>query len=173
MHGIELALNMPFSLFTQSPWLDGFGVQMSHSYTDSSVQLPTSAFVTRNNAPVFNNAVTQIGLPGLSKQVSNLRLYYEKHGVQLAAAAYKRSDFIGQILDYRSDSQFTFIKGETIVDLQAAYEFQQGFLKGCTVLLQGHNMSNQPFREYTTDANQITNEVRYGRTYYAGLNVKF
>ncbi|WP_296943000.1 TonB-dependent receptor [uncultured Massilia sp.] len=173
MHGIELAVNMPFSLFTQSPWLDGFGVQMSHSYTDSSVQLPTSAFVTRNNAPVFNNAVTNIGLPGLSKQVSNLRLYYEKHGVQLAAAAYKRSDFIGQILDYRSDSQFTFIKGETIVDLQAAYEFQQGFLKGWTVLLQGHNMTNQPFREYTNDANQITNEVRYGRTYYAGLNVKF
>jgi hypothetical protein len=34
-------------------------------------------------------------------------------------------------------------------------------------------MTNQPFREYTKDPNQITNEVKYGRTYYAGLNVKF
>jgi iron complex outermembrane receptor protein len=176
MHGVELAVNMPFSLFTKGAlngWLDGFGVQASHSYTDSSVKLPTSAFVTKNNAPVFNGAVDSIGLPGLSKNVSSMRLYYENHGVQLAVAGYKRSDFIGQILDYRSDSQFTFIKGETIVDLQAAYEFQQGWLRGWTILLQGHNMTNQPFREYTKDPNQITNEVKYGRTYYAGLNVKF
>jgi iron complex outermembrane receptor protein len=176
MHGVELAVNMPFSLFTKGAlngWLDGFGVQASHSYTDSSVRLPTSAFVTKNNAPVFNGAVDSIGLPGLSKNVSSMRLYYENHGLQLAVAGYKRSDFIGQILDYRSDSQFTFIKGETIVDLQAAYEFQQGWLRGWTVLLQGHNMTNQPFREYTKDPNQITNEVKYGRTYYAGLNVKF
>jgi iron complex outermembrane receptor protein len=176
MHGVELAVNMPFSLFTHGwldGWLDGFGVQASHSYTDSAVKLPTSAFVTKNNAPVFNGAVDSIGLPGLSKNVSSMRLYYENRGVQLAVAGYKRSDFIGQILDYRSDSQFTFIKGETIVDLQAAYEFQHGWLKGWTVLLQGHNMTNQPFREYTKDPNQITNEVKYGRTYYAGLNVKF
>jgi hypothetical protein len=26
------------------------------------------------------------------------------------------------------------------------------------VLLQGHNMTNQPFREYTSDPNQITND---------------
>jgi iron complex outermembrane receptor protein len=176
MHGVELAVNMPFSLFTKrmlNGWLDGFGVQASHSYTDSSVQLPTSAFVTKNNAPVFNGSVDSIGLPGLSKNVTSMRVYYEHSGVQLAVAGYKRSDFIGQILDYRSDSQFTFIKGETIVDLQAAYEFQKGWLKGWTLLLQGHNMTNQPFREYTKDPNQITNEVRYGRTYYAGVNVKF
>jgi iron complex outermembrane receptor protein len=180
MHGVELAVNMPFSLFTKgmlsgpiSGWLDGFGVQASHSYTDSAVKLPTTAFVTKNNAPVFNGAVDSIGLPGLSKNVTSMRLYYENRGIQLAVAGYKRSDFIGQILDYRSDSQFTFIKGETIVDLQAAYEFQEGWLKGWTVLLQGHNMTNQPFREYTKDPNQITSEVKYGRTYYAGLNLKF
>ncbi|TFW19347.1 TonB-dependent receptor [Massilia arenosa] len=171
MHGYELAVNIPFSLVT--PWLDGFGVQANYSYTDSAVKLPTSAFVTKNNAPVFNGAVSEIGLPGLSKNVSSMRLYYENHGIQLAAAAYRRSNFIGQILDYRSDSQFTFIKGETIVDLQAAYEFQQGWMKGLTVLLQAHNWTNQPFREYTKDPDIITNEVKYGRTYSFGLNYKF
>ena len=164
-------MNIPFSLVTS--WLDGFGVQANYSYTDSAVKLPTSAFVTKNNAPVFNGAVSEIGLPGLSKNVSSMRLYYENHGIQLAAAAYRRSNFIGQILDYRSDSQFTFIKGETIVDLQAAYEFQQGWAKGLTVLLQAHNWTNQPFREYTKDPDIITNEVKYGRTYSFGLNYKF
>jgi iron complex outermembrane receptor protein len=171
MHGYELAVNLPFSLATQ--WLDGFGVAANYSFTDSSVRLPTSGFVSPNNAPVFNGSVSEIGLPGLSKNVSSLRVYYENHGLQLAWAAHRRSSFVGQILDYRSDSQFTFIKGETIVDLQASYEFQQGWLKGASVFLQGHNWTNTPFQEYTTDPNQITNKVVYGRTYTFGLNYKF
>jgi iron complex outermembrane receptor protein len=171
MHGYELAVNVPFSLATQ--WLDGFGVAANYSHTDSSVRLPTSGFVSPQNSPVFNGSVSEISLPGLSKDVSSVRVYYENHGLQLAWAAHRRSSFVGQILDYRSDSQFTFIKGETIVDLQASYEFQSGWLKGVSVFLQGHNWTNTPFREYTSDPNQITNTVVYGRTYTAGLNVKF
>jgi iron complex outermembrane receptor protein len=171
MHGYELALNLPFALATQ--WLDGFGIAANYSFTDSSVRLPTSGFVSPSNAPVFNGSVSEIGLPGLSKNVSSLRVYYENHGLQLAWAAHRRSSFVGQILDYRSDSQFTFIKGETIVDLQASYEFQQGWLKGASVFLQGHNWTNTPFQEYTSDPNQITNKVVYGRTYTFGLNYKF
>lgn len=171
MRGIEFAVNVPFSL--AADWLDGFGVSFSHSYTDSSVSLPTSGFVTPSNAPVFNGAVTEIGLPGLSKNVSNLRLYYENHGWQMALAAYQRSSFIGQILDYRSESQFTFIKGETITDAQLTYEFKDSYLKGWSVFLQGHNLSNRPFQEYTSDPKVITNKVTYGRTYSAGLSVKF
>ncbi|CAN7154837.1 TonB-dependent receptor [Duganella sp. LjRoot269] len=171
MHGYEVAVNVPFSLVT--PWLDGFGVAANYSFTDSSVKLPTSGFVSPQNGPVFKDSVSEIGLPGLSKNVSSLRLYYENNGVQLAWAAHRRSSFVGQILDYRSDSQFTFIKGETIVDLQASYEFQSGWLKGVSVFLQGHNWTNTPFREYASDPNLITNTVVYGRTYTAGVNVKF
>jgi iron complex outermembrane receptor protein len=171
MHGYELAVNVPFSLATD--WLDGFGVAANYSFTDSSVRLPTSGFVSPSNSPVFNGAVTDIGLPGLSKHVSSLRVYYENHGLQLAWAAHRRSNFVGQILDYRSDSQFTFIKGETIVDLQASYEFQSGWLKGASVFLQGHNWTNEPFQEFTSDPQQITNKVVYGRTYTFGLNYKF
>ncbi|MFS2137158.1 TonB-dependent receptor [Duganella sp. Dugasp56] len=171
MHGYEMAVNVPFSLVT--PWLEGFGVAANYSFTDSSVKLPTSGFVSPQNGPVFKDSVSEIGLPGLSKNVSSLRLYYENNGVQLAWAAHRRSSFVGQILDYRSDSQFTFIKGETIVDLQASYEFQSGWLKGVSVFLQGHNWTNTPFREYTSDPNLITNTVVYGRTYTAGVNVKF
>jgi iron complex outermembrane receptor protein len=171
MHGYELAVNVPFSLVT--PVLDGFGISVGYSYTDSSVKLPASGFVNRNNAPVFNGQVTEIALPGLSKKVGNVRVYYEKNGLQLVWAAHNRSSFIGQILDYRSDSQFTYIKGETIVDLQAAYEIQSGWFKGWSGFIQAHNWTNTPFQEYTNDPNLITTKVVYGKTYTAGLNVKF
>jgi hypothetical protein len=42
----------------------------------------------------------------------------------VAWAARKRSDFLGQISDFQDNAQLTFVKGETIVDLQASYEFQ-------------------------------------------------
>ena len=171
MRGIELSANLPFGLVVNA--LDGFGVQVNHSHTDSSVRLPTSAFVTGSNAPVFNGAVSEIGLPGLSRNVTSLRLYYEKHGLQVSLAAYRRSSFIGQILDYRSESQFTFIKGETIADAQVSYDFQGGMLQGWSVFLQGHNLTNEPFREYTSDPKVYTNTVTFGRTYSAGLNYKF
>lgn len=171
MHGFELSVNLPGRML--SSWLDGFGTQLSHSHTASSIRLPTSGFVSPQNGPVFKDVVSEIGLPGLSKNVTTLRLYYERNGFQLAWAAHKRSDFIGQILDYRSDSQFTFIKGETIVGAQVGYEFQDGWLKGLSVLLQGHNMTNTPFQEYTTDRNVVTNKVVYGKTYRLGLNYRY
>ena len=171
LRGVELTANLPFRIV--SHWLDGFGMTLSHSLSNSSVTLPTSGFVTPQNGPVFKDVVSSIGLPGLSKNVTSARLYYEKYGWQASYAAYKRSDFIGEILDYRSDSQFTYIHGETIVDAQVGYEFQEGWLKGLSIQAQGHNLTNQPFREYTTDRNVITNKVVYGKTYRLGANYKF
>jgi iron complex outermembrane receptor protein len=171
MHGIELAANLPFSLLWKP--LDGFGTALNYSYTTSSVQLPTSGFVNPNNAPVFNDQVSSITLPGLSKNVASLRLYYEKSGFQLSYNLRYRSAFIGQIQDYRSDSQFTFIHSESIADVQASYEVQSGPLKGVSVFVQMNNLTNTPFREYTKDPNIITNSVSYGKFYAAGLNYKF
>ena len=171
LHGFELAVNVPFSMIAQP--LEGFGVAAAWSVTQSSVKLPTSGFVSPENGPVFKDQVSSIGLPGLSKDVGNIRLYYEAHGLQVAWAAHKRSAFIGQILDYRSDSQFTFIKSETISDLQVSYEFLDGWLKGLSGLFQAHNLTNAPFQEYTSDPNIVTNSVKYGKTYTVGVNYKF
>lgn len=165
IHGYELALNVPFSLVTS--YLDGFGVMVNHSDTSSAITLPAVGFA--------NSGFPQetIPLPGLSKKVTNLRLYYEKKGFQVAWAARKRSDFLGQVSDYQDNVALTFIKGETIVDVQASYEFQTGFLKGLALLAQVNNTTSAPFQEYTTDRNVITNKVAAGRTYQFGLNYKF
>ena len=171
LHGFELSVNLPFALIARP--LDGFGIAAAWSVSQSSVKLPTSGFVTPENGPVFKDSVSTIGLPGLSKDVGNIRVYYEAHGLQVAWAAHKRSAFIGQIQDYRADSQFTFIKTETISDLQVSYEFQDGWLKGLSGLFQAHNLTNAPFQEYTSDPNIVTNSVKYGKTYTAGITYKF
>lgn len=163
--GIELAVNVPLSMV--SSWLDGFGVMLNYSDTSSSVKLPTSGFSTENVGPAT------IPLPGLSKQVTNLRLYYEKHGFQIAVAQRQRSDFLGEVSDFQDNRQLTFVKAESIVDLQLAYEFQSGFLKGLSLLAQGNNMTNAQFQRYSTSPNVITDKIKYGKTYLFGANYKF
>ena len=171
LKGIELAANLPFSLLT--PVLDGFGANLNYSYTTSSVALPTSGFVTQNNAPVFVGAVTTMTLPGLSKNVARVRLYYENRGFQVSYAIRSRSAFVGQILDYRGDPQFTHLNKETIADVQGSYEFQSDYLKGLSVFLQANNLTNSPFQEYMVTPDIITTSRKYGKNYAAGVTYKF
>jgi len=163
--GYELAVNLPFSMVSE--YLDGFGILVNHSDTKSSINLPREGFSNVTGSSI------SIPLPGLSRKVSNLRVYYEKNGFQVAAAARKRSNFLGQVSDYQDNTQLTFIKGETIVDLQASYEIQSGWLKGTSLFVQAQNMNNEPFLEYTDDENNPTNRVDYGRTYHFGASYKF
>ncbi|MCC2957234.1 TonB-dependent receptor [Massilia sp. IC2-477] len=165
LKGYELAVNVPFSMIT--PYLDGFGAMVNHSDTRSNVNLPETGFAN------VAGDLTSIPLPGLSRKVSNLRIYYEKNGFQIAAAARKRSSFLGQVSDFQDNAQLTFIKGETIVDLQASYEIQSGWLKGVSLYAQAQNWNNAPFLEFTTDEENPSNRRDYGRTYHFGATYKF
>lgn len=163
--GYELAINIPLEMV--HPWLDGFGVMANHSDTKSAIDIPALGFGN------VQTSAQSIPLPGLSRKVSNLRLYYEKNGFQIAAAARKRSDFLGQSPDFSDTLQYTFVKGETIVDFQVSYEIQSGFAKGLSVFAQANNWNNAPYQEYTDSADSITRRVEYGRTYQFGANYKF
>jgi iron complex outermembrane receptor protein len=165
IRGYELAVNIPLEMV--SSWLDGFGIMANHSNTSSQIDLPALGF---GNVQV---PATSIPLPGLSRKVSNLRLYYEKNGFQIAAAARKRSDFLGQSPDFSDTLQYTFVKGETIVDFQVSYEIQSGFAKGLSVFAQANNWNNAPYQEYTENRDSVTRRVEYGRTYQFGANYKF
>ena len=165
IHGVELALNVPFSMMT--PALDGFGLMANVSATSSNVSLPTSGFSTQEIGR------DSIPLPGLSKNVTNLRAYYEKHGLQVSVAARKRSDFLGEISDFQDNRQLTFIKGETVVDLQLGYEFQTGMLKGLSVLFQGNNLTNAQFQRYSNTPDNVVEKVKYGKTYLLGVTYKY
>ncbi|WP_374567169.1 TonB-dependent receptor [Ideonella sp.] len=163
--GVELAVNVPFSLV--SNWLDGFGVMANYSNTDSSVKLPSSGFSGQNvNTP-------NIPLPGLSKEVTNLRLYFEKYGLQVAVARRDRSAYLGSISDYQDKTQLVYVKAESQLDLQAAYDFDWGFLKGFSILAQANNLTNSEYAEYDATNGNVTNRKKFGKSYLVGLNYKF
>ncbi len=163
--GIELAVNLPFGLFV--PALDGFGVQLNFSDTSSSLDLATAGLSTKDT-----DGLTTIPLPGLSKRVSNARLYFEKYGFQVAVAGRQRSDFLGEVSDFQDNRQYTFIKAETVVDAQIGYEFSNGWLKGLSVSFQGSNLTNSKFQRFKPGDGAIIETIQYGKTYTLGLNYK-
>jgi len=164
--GLELSVNVPFNMI--APALDGFGLMANTSSTNSAVSLPRAGLTSSDT-----DKATSLPLPGLSKNVTNLRAYYEKNGFSVSLGAKKRSDFLGEILDYQDNRQLTFVKGETLVDLQAGYEFNTGTLKGLSVLLQGNNLTNAEFIRYNGTPDNVVQRTKFGKTYQIGMNYKF
>lgn len=162
--GLELTASFPLGMVAKP--LDGFGIQLTHSDTSSSIKPPTSGFSTNDVG------VASLPLPGLSRQVTSLQFYYEKHGLQFRVAQRQRSDFLGEITDFQDNRQLTFIKGESIVDLQVGYEFQRGLLKGLSVLFQANNLTNAEFQRYRETPANVIEKVKYGKTYLLGVNYK-
>jgi iron complex outermembrane receptor protein len=163
--GVEVSVNVPFSLATSM--LDGFGVMMNYSNTSSSVSLPASGFSTADTG------TTNIPLPGLSKQVTNLRAYFEKHGFQIAVAQRTRSDYLGSISDFQDNTQLVYIKGASTVDVQLSYEFAWGYLKGLSLLAQANNVTNPKYVEYNASTKSVNVEKKFGSSYMVGANYKF
>ena len=167
INGVELAVNVPLSMVAKP--LDGFGIAINHSDTKSSIPIGAGQI------PGLNPDIKlSIPLPGLSRRVTNVRAYFEKAGFAISVAQRTRSDFLGEIKDYKDDSEITFIKGESVVDLQVGYTFpDRSFLKGLSVLLQANNVTDTEFQQYTTNRNSPTDKKRFGKTYLFGVNYKF
>ncbi|MDQ2822376.1 MAG: TonB-dependent receptor [Pseudomonadota bacterium] len=162
IQGLEFAVSVPLNLATN--YLDGFGVAFNASQTSSDVNVPN----TTDGAV----AGTKIDLPGLSKRVASLTLYYEKAGFSARVAERYRSDFIGEINSVYGDRQLTYIQAEKQIDLQLGYEFEAGPLKGLSLMAQMTNVGNEPFRRYRVTRDNNIENTTYGRTVLFGLNYK-
>ncbi len=164
LKGYELSASLPFNMISSA--LDGFGASFSYSYNDSAISLPTSGF---NSSSVGAN----IPLPGLSKNVSNLTVYYEKDGWSARVSQRNRSEFIGEIGNFAGDRALRWVNPEKVVDMQLGYEFKTGSLKGLGLLLQVNNVTNTPYSTYGDAPDHPLEYVNYGSTYLFGLNYKF
>ena len=168
IQGYELALSVPFSMWAS--WANGFGAQLNFSSTDSAVTLPSASFATNGGA---GNTST-LPMPGLSKQVTNVKFYYEADGWQVAASQRRRSDFLGSVIDISNDQRaFTYVRGEAVTDLQVGYEFNSGYLKGLSLLLQANNVNNSVFEQYDPKTGETSQLTQYGKSYLMGVNYKF
>lgn len=162
--GIELTANLPLDLLT--PSLSGFGVYISHSNTNSSVNIPNSA----------GGSADKMEMPGLSKRVTNLSVYYEKAGFSARLGQRSRSDFIGEITTNEYERQYRYKKAENIIDMQLGYEFREGTFKGLSVFLQANNLTNAAAEEYAINANgqrEPKQKITYGRSFMLSAAYKF
>ncbi|SNT13156.1 TonB-dependent receptor domain-containing protein [Sphingopyxis indica] len=157
VYGAEASLSLPFATFSQS--LDGFGILASGSFTKSRVR--------EGNAD-------PISLPGLSRWVVNGTAYFEKDGFQARASGRYRSKFLAEVSGLSLARDMFMAKSELVVDAQIGYTFQSGPLEGLGILLQGSNLTNEPFvTYYNDDPRQIRDYQNYGRNFMAGITYKF
>ncbi|MDB5960580.1 MAG: TonB-dependent receptor [Massilia sp.] len=161
LKGAELSGSMPFNLV--SPMLDGFGVQASYSYTDSDIKIEDPGTSIGTNIP----------LPGLSKNTSNLTLYYEKNGFETRISQRRRSDFVGEIGNFDGNRALRYVVGENVVDFQIGYTFQTGALKGVGLVAQVNNLTDEAYETYNGDRKKQLEYQKYGRTVLVGANYKF
>lgn len=161
LRGVEVSASIPFELI--SPMLSGFGVTASTSSTSSGIVIQDP------NSQVGAN----IPLPGLSKNVSNLTLYYEKSGFSARVSQRTRSDFVGEITTYDGSRVLKYVVGETIVDGQLGYSFDEGNLKGLGFTLQVNNINDAVYKTYSGTRDKPLDYIKYGRTVLLGANYKF
>ena len=157
VYGAEASMSLPFATFSET--LDGFGVLGSASYTKSRVR---------------EGQADPIAMPGLSRWVANGTVYFEKAGFQARASGRYRSKFLAEVSGLSLVRDKVMAKSEFVVDAQIGYTFQSGSLEGLGILLQGSNLTNEPFTTYyNNDPRQIRDYQNYGRNFMAGITYKF
>jgi iron complex outermembrane receptor protein len=157
IYGVEGSFSLPFATFASA--LDGFGILGSASYTDSSVR---------------EGGADPIQMPGLSRWVVNGTVYFEKAGFQARASARHRSSFLAEVSGLSLARDRVMAAAETVIDAQIGYTFQSGALEGLGILLQGSNLTNEPFiTYYNDDPRQVRDYQSYGRNFMIGLTYRF
>ncbi len=158
LDGFELAVSVPLELLWAP--LEGFGIVGSYSETDSEIQ----PLGPGSNEP----------LPGLSRYVSNITAYYERHGFSARVAHRKRSRFLGEVQGAGGDRTKVYFDGEAVTDVQLGYTFQSGALQDLSLLLQVNNLENEPYRTIHDGLSERPHQYfEFGRTYLLGLSYRF
>ena len=152
--GWELAAQVAFDLF--HPSLEGLGIVANYAKNDSKIE---------PNGPGSGST-----LPGLSESAWNVTMYYEKNGFSARVNSRYRDGYVGEVAGFGGARTGSDIVEETLVDAQVSYEFQSGPAEGLVILLQGSNLTDEPFR--TLDAaTTLPNEYQtFGATYSLGFS---
>jgi iron complex outermembrane recepter protein len=157
--GVEFALSLPGEIFSEA--LDGYGVYFNISGNTSDVEFADSR-------------AGKTELPGFSKTTANLAVYYEKNGFQARVSGRYRSSYLQDIVAFDANIERRVSEPETIVDAQIGYEFPASSpLNGLSIVLQGSNLTDEPYQNFYPDPKRTLNYDVYGATYQVGVTYKF
>jgi TonB-dependent receptor len=159
---MEFAASIPFDLFADA--LDGFGAILSYSYTDSDIEI---------QGKISSVETENIPLPGLSQDVWNATLYYEKYGFGARIATRYRSEYIGEVSNFANERALRYVDADMITDAQLSYTFGGNMLEGLQVLFQVNNLTNEPYIAYSENKQRLLDYQEYGTQYLLGLNYRF
>jgi iron complex outermembrane recepter protein len=167
LRGVELSATLDFGLMADA--LDGFGAQLNASLTESNINPRTGA----DSNPALNT------LPGLSRDVDNLTLYYEKYGFSARISERYRSSFRGEVYNLFFSRAYTTVLSDQQTDLQLGYTFgESSSMKGVSILFQVSNLTNSPYRTvqdslFPGGVGQPLEYNEYGRQFLLGITYKF
>lgn len=165
LQGVELTVSLPSEMFWEN--VRGLGAIFSISQTSSDIEIkdpPGNNFIT-------GNGLGTIPLPGLSKTVWNLTVYYENQGFSARVATRARSKYIGEVTNFANDRAFKYVKGDQITDAQIGYQFS-GRFDGLSLLFQVNNLTNSPYIAYAVSETRQQDFQQYGRQYLLGINYR-
>lgn len=158
--GFEFSLSLPGEKFSDA--FEGWGLLLNGSFTDSSI------------TPNPGNPSEPI--PGLSEEVINATIYYEKNGFAARASSRYRSDFRGDIATFGPrGAVFRNVEAESVLDAQISYTFESGSLEGLTLILQGYNLTDEPLSATfgDQDSRLVQDYQSWGAQYSVGASYKF
>jgi len=157
--GFELTGVLPGNLISEA--LDGFGLSVSASFLDSTLNS------AQDGGPIV--------IPGLSEEIVNATIFYEKNGFSARASVRDRQDFLGERFGLSFQREFAMVTGSTVWDAQIGYDFGEAgveSLDGLAISFQAQNLSDEPYSTVNSDG-FVTDFQRYGRTYLINARYRF
>ena len=170
VEGYELSTSLEGGML--SPALDGFGLVFSASKLHSNIK-------ETGSDPL--NTVRNVSLDGFSGLSNSMTVYYEKYGFSARVSQRYRKPFTATTRDIYFNSTTLQYLTDKVVDVQLGYAFEEGTMKGLSLVLSVGNLQDRPtINTKSLGANapdqtaQAPNLIRYnGRTTLVGVNYKF
>lgn len=168
-HGGEVTVTLDGALLSKS--LDGFGVMFNFSDVTSGLR---------------DKSGNEFKPEGLSRNSTNLTVYYERNGFSARISQRQRSPFTATYRNVVFQNVTTTINSDDVVDAQIGYAIEHGSFKGLSFLLQVNNLTDSATQQMqsinrlagdnpTPNPSQLVTKYvnRFGRQVLFGLNYKF
>jgi iron complex outermembrane receptor protein len=157
VRGFEITASIPFNLFSGA--LEGFGLIASAAKNSSEITI--------------NDIDTPV--PGLSEEIFNTTLYYERYGFSARVSNRYRGKFLGEVPLFDATLSFNDVNAESLLDAQIGYNFESGALEGLSIAVSGTNLTDEPFllSNVGVDPYHLIKYEKYGAVYALAVNYSF
>ncbi len=148
--GLEAAYQQQFTFLPG--WLSGFGAELNVTLVDSDLRLPDGRMST---------------FPGQSDLLYGAQLFYQRGPLETSIAYHHT----GRALLAVGTEAFQDQKNDDMrrLDAKASFDVTSKF----TVFAEGQNLTDEPTRQYQWNRRDwITQNERYGRTFFVGVSAR-